>query len=212
MGAILRVWYLDEQQESQKQTSGLMEQKREETEEEITVENYDEANSILYLRNTGLTTVDTNAIEIYEEGTALNATIAPSFLPKGEVASANISLTLGKTYKITTETGYTAIFEYNVGNLLLYPEKETIPNDGNSTTITAVVKDNFGNREAGMPIQFITTLGTFSESTNATYTTTTDTSGEATATLVSGAGTGKAEITALSGGYTSMTSVIIENG
>jgi len=209
--SLLRVWYFSEQQESQERTSGLIDKEIQEKEEEIDIESYD-TNGTLYIRNTGLTTIDTNSIEIYEEGNPLSGyTFSSSTLYSGDVvATWNLILTIGKTYRITTEIGYTEIFEYNVGNVFLDPDEETIFNNGDSTTITAVTVDNFDNRVGNIGIQFQTTLGTFSESGTSTYTTSTDPSGEATATLVSGTGTGRAKISALAGNYTSMTSVTIE--
>ncbi len=209
--SLLRVWYFSEQQESQERTSGLIDKKIQETEEEIDAESYD-TNGTLYLRNTGLTTINTDSIMIYEEGAPLSGyTFSSSILYSGDtVAVWNLPLAIGKTYKITTEVGYTAIFEYNVGNVFLYPDDDIIFNNGDSTTITAITTDNFGNRLGGVGIQFQTTMGIFSESGTSTYTTSTDPSGEANATLVSDASTGRAKISALAGNYTSMTSVIIE--
>ncbi|MCK4636764.1 MAG: DUF2341 domain-containing protein [Methanomicrobia archaeon] len=209
--SLLRVWYFSEQQESQERTSGLIDKKIQETEEEIDAESYD-TNGTLYLRNTGLTTISTDSIMIYEEGAPLSGyTFSSSILYSGDVLAIwNLTLTIGKTYRITTEVGYTAIFEYNIGNVFLYPDEDTIFNNGDSTTITAITTDNFGNRLGGVGIQFQTTMGIFSESGTSTYTTSTDPSGEANATLVSDASTGRAKISALAGNYTSMTSVKIE--
>jgi len=209
--SLLRVWYFSEQQESQERTSGLIDKKIQETEEEIDIESYD-TNGTLYLRNTGLTTINTDSIEVYEDGAPVSGyTFSTSTLYSGDILAIwNLTLTIGKTYKITTEVGYTEIFEYNVGNVFLYSDDENIFNNGDSTTITAITTDNFGNRVGGIGIQFQTTLGTFSESGTSTYTTSTNPSGEATATLVSGTETGRAKISALAGNYTSMTSVNIE--
>jgi len=209
--SLLRVWYFSEQQESQERTSGLIDKKIQETEEEIDIESYD-TNGTLYIRNTGLTTINTGSIEIYEEGNPLSGyTFSSSTLYSGDILAIwNLTLTIGNTYRITTEVGYIEIFEYNVGNVFLYSDDETIFNNGDSTTITAVTTDNFGNRLGGVGIQFQTTLGTFSESGTSTYTTSTNPSGEATATLVSSTETGRAKISALAGNYTSMTSVTIE--
>jgi flagellin-like protein len=69
--SLLRVWYFSEQQESQERTSGLIDKKIQETEEEIDAESYD-TNGTLYLRNTGLTTINTDSIMIYEEGAPLS--------------------------------------------------------------------------------------------------------------------------------------------
>jgi flagellin-like protein len=210
--ALLRTWYFGEQQESQEQTSELIEQNVKETEERIVVESYD-TNGTVYLRNTGLTTIDSTALAIYEEGTPMAGyTVSSSMVYSGDVLAIwNLPLTRGNTYKITTEVGYSTMFEYTIGNVFLYPEEDNIFNNGDTTTITAVVTDNFGNRlGSGIDVTFQTTLGTFIESGNATYTDTTDASGEATATLESDASTGRAKISALAGNYTAMTSVAIE--
>ena len=209
--SILRVWYFGEQQSSQERTSELIDKKIQETEEKINVESYD-TNGTLYIRNTGLTTIDTGTIKIYEDGAPLSGySFSSSILYSGStVAIWNITLSTGKTYKITTETGYTTIFEYNVGNVIVYSDEDKIFNNGDSTTITAITTDNFGNRMGNIGVEFHTTLGTFSESGTSTYTTSTDSSGEATATLVSDANTGRAKIFVLAGNYTSMTSVSIE--
>ena len=209
--SILRVWYFGEQQSSQERTSELIDKKIQETEEKINVESYD-TNGTLYIRNTGLTTIDTGTIKIYEDGAPLSGySFSSSILYSGStVAIWNIPLSTGKTYKITTETGYTTIFEYNVGNVIVYSDEDKIFNNGDSTTITAITTDIFGNRMGNIGVEFHTTLGTFSESGTSTYTTSTDSSGEATATLVSDANTGRAKIFVLAGNYTSMTSVSIE--
>jgi len=209
--SILRVWYFGEQQSSQERTSELIDKKIQETEEKINVESYD-TNGTLYIRNTGLTTIDTGTIKIYEDGAPLSGySFSSSILYSGStVAIWNITLSTGKTYKITTETGYTTIFEYNVGNVIVYSDEDNIFNNGDSTAITAITTDNFGNRIGNIGVEFHTTLGTFSESGTSTYTTSTDSSGEATATLVSGTETGRAKISVLGGNYTSMTSVSIE--
>ncbi|MCD6466569.1 MAG: type IV pilin, partial [Methanomicrobia archaeon] len=209
--SLLRVWYFNEQQQSQERTSGLIDKKIQEKEEEIDIESYD-TNGTLYIRNTGLTTINTDSIEIYEEENPLSGyTFSTSTLYSGDILAIwNLTLTIGKTYRITTEIGYTEIFEYNVGNVFLYSDDETIFNNGDSTTITAVTVDNFDNRVGNIDVTFQTTLGTFSESGTSTYTTSTNPSGEATATLVSDTNTGRAKISALAGNYTSMTSVNIE--
>jgi hypothetical protein len=149
---------------------------------------------------------------IYEEGAPLSGyTFSSSILYSGDiVAIQNLPLTIGKTYRITTEVGYTTIFEYNVGNVFLDPEDKNIFNNGDSTIITAITVDNFRNRVGNISIQFQTTMGIFSESGTSTYTTSTDPSGEANATLVSDASTGRAKISALAGNYISMASVRIE--
>ena len=209
--SLLRVWYFNEQQQSQERTSGLIDKKIQEKEEEIDIESYD-TNGTLYIRNTGLTTINTDSIEIYEEENPLSGyTFSTSTLYSGDILAIwNLTLTIGKTYRITTEIGYTEIFEYNVGNVFLYSDDETIFNNGDSTTITAVTVDNFDNRVGNIDVTFQTTLGTFSESGTSTYTTSTNPSGEATATLVSDTNIGRAKISALAGNYTSMTSVSIE--
>ncbi len=209
--ALLRVWYFGEQQESQERTSGLIDKKIKETEEKIDVESYD-TNGTLYIRNTGLTIIDTDAVEIYEEGTLLSGyTFSATAVSPGEVVAVwNLPLTLGNTYKVTTETGYTEIFDYAIGNVFLYSAEDSIFNHGDTTTITAVVTDNFGNRlGSGIDVTFQTTLGTFSESGDSTYTEATDVDGEATATLESGTSTGRAKISTLTGNYTAMTSVTV---
>ena len=209
--SLLRVWYFNEQQQSQERTSGLIDKKIQEKEEEIDIESYD-TNGTLYIRNTGLTTINTDSIEIYEEENPLSGyTFSTSTLYSGDILAIwNLTLTIGKTYRITTEIGYTEIFEYNVGNVFLYSDDETIFNNGDSTTITAVTVDNFDNRVGNIDVTFQTTLGTFSESGTSTYTTSTNPSGEATATLVSDTNIGRAKISALAGNYTSMTSINIE--
>ncbi|MEA1993807.1 MAG: DUF2341 domain-containing protein, partial [Euryarchaeota archaeon] len=208
---LLRTWYFGEQQESQERTSGLIDKKIRETEEKINVESYD-TNGTLYIRNTGLTTIDMNATKIYEEGSMLNITV-PQLL-SGEVESVNLTLDMNKTYKITTATGYTAMFEYAVGNVFLYSGDEIIFNNGDTTIITAITVDNFDNRVgSGIDVTFQTTLGGFDDGmggTTPTLTVPTNASGEATATLVSGTETGRAKISTIAGNYTSMSSVTIE--
>jgi len=212
VASLLRVWYFGEQQESQERTSKIIEKESQKIEEEINVENYDDTNSTLYLRNVGLTSIDTNSIEIYEEGAPLSGyTFSSSTVPPGGVFTIyNITLMIEKTYRITTEVGYAETFKYNIGSVFIYPKEESIFSNGGSTTITAVTKDNFGNKIGNVTIQFQTTLGTFSESGTSAYTTSTDPAGEANATLVSDASIGRAKISVLAGNYTSMTSVTIE--
>jgi len=213
VASLLRVWYFSEQQQSQERTSKIIEKESQKIEEEINVENYDDTNSTLHLRNVGLTSIDTNSINIYEDGAPLSGyTFSSSTVPPGEAFTIyNISLTIGKTYRITTEVGYAEIFEYNVRSVFIYPEEESIFSNGGSTPVVGIVKDNFGNRVgSGIDVTFQTTLGIFSESGTSTYTTSTNPSGEATATLVSDTNTGRAKISALAGNYTSMTSVSIE--
>jgi len=127
--SLLRVWYFNEQQQSQERTSGLIDKKIQEKEEEIDIESYD-TNGTLYIRNTGLTTINTDSIEIYEEENPLSGyTFSTSTLYSGDILAIwNLTLTIGKTYRITTEIGYTEIFEYNVGNVFLYSDDETIFN------------------------------------------------------------------------------------
>jgi adhesin/invasin len=123
----------------------------------------------------------------------------------GTLTVTLISATTEGTAQVTCSAGGASnMIEVYFGNassntVRLEAAKTSLVADGiDSTTITATVTDNLGRAKVGSSIEFTTSLGTFSNGGRG-YPTVTDSSGQATVTLLSSTSIGTAQITAMVG-------------
>ena len=130
------------------------------------------------------------------------------------LTASSVAGTAAVTATVVTVSGTTSVV-FAPGppaTMTLVALPTSIPIGGDTSAITATVRDLHGNFVAnGTGVSFATGLGTFQQSGSTTYYTTT-TGGIATATLVSGLSVGIAQVSAAAGGVLRVTEVTFTIG